>query len=458
VENSYSSKLSTRESINTLLIANELKARNYQVEWINKRIIRFRHKGRYLAFRETHAPYTSMVSVHVCVHKAITATLLRRAGLEVADGRTFFPDSLSEASAYASQLASPVVVKPQAGGKGKGVTVGVSGENAFIEAFKFAGSAGGRVLVERQFEDCVEARFLVAGGRCVAVVGRRPPMVVGNGVDSVAQLIDARNQFRSANPHLRNRLIELNPHRISFISQQGYQLSDVPKPNHEIIIDLKAGFSTGADSFDLTDYVHPSFIEVAARGAAAVFDADPAGVDILVRDFRKPAVAGNYIICEINTVPGIGGHHFPVYGTPRNVASAIVDHALRVAASQQERDKSHKTAEKMHIVEASTEHKHERKVHVMIAVRGVGYRRWLKREALYKDLDGWVRNQTDGMVEAVLAGPAEKVGAMLLRCQEGPLSANVERTSFRLYHGHVAPGFALLAKVEAGWRALGNAP
>jgi len=84
-------------------------------------------------------------------------------------------------------------------------------------------------------------------------------MIVGNGVLSVSQLIDSKNRSRAKNPHLRSRLIRLDAHRIRLIGQQGYRLNDVVKQGEEVLIDSKAGFATGGDSFDLTDYVHPSF-------------------------------------------------------------------------------------------------------------------------------------------------------------------------------------------------------
>lgn len=331
VENSYSLKLSRRVSLNMFLIANELMERDYEVEWVKYAMIRVKVNGAYLAFRGTHSPQTSAVCVHACRNKPTAALLLREAGLEVAEGRAFSARDYGKALAYAARLGQPVVIKPAKRGRGRGVTVGISLKKAFLEAFALAASLGSRVLVERQFRDCVEARFLVTGGRCVAVTGCRPPMVIGNGVDSFSQLIDSKNRSRANNPHLCDRLIKLDAHRIHFIGQQGYRLSDIVKQGDEIIIDSKAGLSTGGDSLDLTDYVHASFLDVSTRASAAVFNADPVGLDILARDFTKPAEAGNYVICEINTFPALGGHHFPVYGAPRNVASSIVDQVLRMA-------------------------------------------------------------------------------------------------------------------------------
>lgn len=66
--------------------------------------------------------------------------------------------------------------------------------------------------------------------------------------------------------------------------------------------------------------------------------------------------------------------------------------------------------------------------HVMIRgrVQGVGYRAWTEQQALARGLEGWVRNRRDGRVEAVFAGPAEAVTAMLDACRRGPDGARVD--------------------------------
>ncbi|HEY0235434.1 MAG TPA: acylphosphatase [Afipia sp.] len=66
-----------------------------------------------------------------------------------------------------------------------------------------------------------------------------------------------------------------------------------------------------------------------------------------------------------------------------------------------------------------------RRVVVRGKVQGVGYRAWTQYKARRHGLDGWVRNRTDGTVEAVFAGPAEIVQAMIEACAHGPRLASV---------------------------------
>jgi len=58
-------------------------------------------------------------------------------------------------------------------------------------------------------------------------------------------------------------------------------------------------------------------------------------------------------------------------------------------------------------------------------VQGVGYRDWMAGEAQVQGIDGWVRNRSDGSVEAVVAGTEDAVAAIIEACRRGPLLARV---------------------------------
>lgn len=58
-------------------------------------------------------------------------------------------------------------------------------------------------------------------------------------------------------------------------------------------------------------------------------------------------------------------------------------------------------------------------------VQGVGYRFWMTRTAATLGLRGWVRNRTEGSVEALVTGAPEAVAAIIEAAREGPISARV---------------------------------
>lgn len=60
-------------------------------------------------------------------------------------------------------------------------------------------------------------------------------------------------------------------------------------------------------------------------------------------------------------------------------------------------------------------------------VQGVGYRDALRREAERLGVTGWVRNMSDGSVEAVVQGSADALRALQHWAHTGPGPARVER-------------------------------
>lgn len=58
-------------------------------------------------------------------------------------------------------------------------------------------------------------------------------------------------------------------------------------------------------------------------------------------------------------------------------------------------------------------------------VQGVGYRYWFGQAAERLGVHGWVRNRSDGTVEAVVSGPSDRLTQLIERAHEGPAAARV---------------------------------
>jgi len=66
-----------------------------------------------------------------------------------------------------------------------------------------------------------------------------------------------------------------------------------------------------------------------------------------------------------------------------------------------------------------------KRVKVSGRVQGVFFRAWPRDEAIRRGLSGWVRNCSDGSVEALVCGPETAVADLLSALRSGPPRAEV---------------------------------
>ena len=74
-------------------------------------------------------------------------------------------------------------------------------------------------------------------------------------------------------------------------------------------------------------------------------------------------------------------------------------------------------------------------------VQGVGFRAWFAGQAKKLELDGWVRNRTDGTVEAVVAGDEVQCEQMIKAAHKGSLAAKVNSVDCSTIHELPEKGF-----------------
>lgn len=304
--------------LSTHLIAREVVSRGHtDLTWFERDLFMVEIGGRTYAWNKSQCNAVSTMAVKMSVRKDRTRIALKRAGVAVADGGAYLRSQYARAAAHAERIGWPVIVKPANSSKGRGVGVAYGPED-FAASWE-AADIGDRIIVERRHVGD-EARFLVVQGSTFAVVGRTPAHVMGDGVSSLADLVEAKNKLRSENPHLSNRLIRPDAGTID--------LDRVPIAGEHVVLDHRGGLSSGADSRDMTEVVHSSWRRVAEQATYAIPGLGVAGVDIIATDWREPAGNHNHIVVEVNSRPIIGGHHFPWEGKSRNAAGAIVDACL----------------------------------------------------------------------------------------------------------------------------------
>lgn len=266
---------------------------------------------------------TSSVGAGICQDKELTKRILEPLGVPVPAGRVV--SSPEEAWEAAQELGLPVVVKPGDGSKGKGVTVNLDSREAVVAAYALARDESNLVLVERQVLGC-DFRLLVVGGRLVAAARRDPPVVIGDGRQTVEELVAEANRDprrREGHASVLTR-ITVDEQTLLALDQQGLSLASVPPPGTVVRLRQNCNLSTGGTATDVTDEVHPANAHL-AEVAARALELDVAGVDLICRDISVPLGEQGGALIEVNASPGLRMHLHPSQGRPRDVGGPIVD-------------------------------------------------------------------------------------------------------------------------------------
>ena len=78
-------------------------------------------------------------------------------------------------------------------------------------------------------------------------------------------------------------------------------------------------------------------------------------------------------------------------------------------------------------------------------VQGVGFRHWLYKAAVQKKINGWVKNNISGEVEALLIGNEMEINNLIKICKKGPPSSKVTKIEVQNYQKeHFGKSFEII--------------
>ncbi len=265
---------------------------------------------------------TSAISEAIAQDKQLTKRLLAAAGVPVPAGRAV--SDADDAWLAAQEIGLPVVVKPLDGNQGKGVTVNITSEEALRKAYAVAATFRDDILVERYMPGN-DFRLLVVGDKLVAAARRDPPKVVGDGVSTIAQLVEQVNKDPRRGSGHSTSLTKIRFDDIAkeCLANQGFSAESVPLKGQRVNLRNNANLSTGGSATDVTDDVHP---DVAARAVAAahMVGLDICGVDVVSDSILRPLEEQGGGMVEVNAAPGLRMHLAPSFGKGRPVGEAII--------------------------------------------------------------------------------------------------------------------------------------
>jgi len=256
-------------------------------------------------------------------NKVVTKMILEENGVPVPSGEEFFTFDQASRKLH-KYIGKKVVIKPKSTNFGLGIFIFNQGGTMeeLLEGARIAFEHDTAILIET-FIPGLEFRFLTMGDEVVAVLHRRPANVVGDGTTTIEGLIKKKNKhpYRGDGQTSPLKKIELDDQSLMFLKQQGLAKQSIPPKGEMIFLRGNSNISTGGDSIDYTEKMHPDFCEK-ALAAAKAFNAKFCGVDMIIEDFENPQ--SPYGIIELNFNPMIVMHAYPLEGKERRLGYNIL--------------------------------------------------------------------------------------------------------------------------------------
>ncbi len=262
----------------------------------------------------------SFAATSLSSNKRWTTRRLAQLGLPVT--RQIAVASPERALAAAEKLGYPVVVKPQKGNQGTGVSAGIARADDVAAAFARASVDDTGVMVEN-FVPGSTYRLLVIGGRFVAAVQIVAPTVVGDGTSRIEELIEVLNQDPMRDGIYLYK-IKIDDDLLACLERQGYGLTDVLPAGSQILLRTAANVAIGGVHSDVTDQVHASHRTLAERAASAI-GLSVAGIDVVSSDIGLACTEAGTMVIEVNARPGLCLHTCPGNGLPRDVGGEMLE-------------------------------------------------------------------------------------------------------------------------------------
>lgn len=276
-----------------------------------------------MRFQATITNKTSHIAVDIAGNKEETKRLLDANSVPVASGSICLDEG--DLETCINKIGYPIVIKPLDGNHGKGASINVNTWEDAVAGLAYAKTYSRRVIVEK-FITGYDFRVLVIDNKLVAAAKRIPANVVGNGIETIQQLIETTNQDPRRGYGHENVLTEIAVDRdtTDLLDKLNYTLETVPKDGETVFLKSTANLSTGGTSVDVTDMMHPDNIFLCER-IARIIGLDICGIDIMAENLTQPLKETGGCILEVNAAPGFRMHLAPAEGLPRNVAAPVID-------------------------------------------------------------------------------------------------------------------------------------
>lgn len=307
--------------LSTKILLKEAEKRGYKIKVIDEMtsaVIISNSDDKQTVIQATKTNKDTYANILLMENKVLSKQILQENNINVAKGIV-----LEESDKIDYQLlqSKKIVIKPYDTNFGLGITVlpKNSDNKAIDKALAYAFKYSKRVLVENFFTG-IEYRFLVISDKVISVIQRTPASVKGNGIDTIKQLVDKKNQSPLRNKGYITPVEYINLTEIEkdYLKKQDLTENSILEKDQIIYLRENTNVSTGGETHEELYLMNNYFKDIAVRVAKSL-DVNICGVDMIINEKFT-----DYIVVEANFNPAIQIHTYPIYGIGINPASAIL--------------------------------------------------------------------------------------------------------------------------------------
>lgn len=257
---------------------------------------------------------------HLAKDKGYTKMMLRTIGVNCPDGAEFLlpwwhkeigvpqlalgnPNvrSTDAAPDYVEhELGYPVYVKPVEGSQGQDIFY-VRNRDELVSVLDSYETKRVRVAVIEKPIELPDYRIVCLDGRLISAYRRIPLAVTGDGQRTVRELLAALlEQYMREGRDIHMDIDDLRLK--SYMAQHGLGADSVPSDGERMTLAAISNLSAGGTSEDVTDTIHPRWVELAGYVAKS-FSLRLIGLDLACADITSPDA--DYSVLEVNGSPGL---------------------------------------------------------------------------------------------------------------------------------------------------------
>lgn len=234
--------------------------------------------------------------------KTRTKPILHHAGVATPFGGAATAKDLSILQAFASAKVNRVVVKPISGSSKKDIRA----NQTLAQAKQYIMSSPDAVFIVEQYIQGTEVRMQVVGQSVVSTIRQVPQHVIGDGVSTLAELVEARMDLRRRNPIRAHLLIDENGYFLRLLDRD-IAPSMVPAVGQTIWLTKDTVVGPATDHFDYSDKISEA-AKASALATAKCFGVKITAIDAIIDR------SGETFVLELNSKPGIDTACFPMQG------------------------------------------------------------------------------------------------------------------------------------------------